>query len=698
MTDPEHPSSDDTEADDPTLIRPGNTAREAPEPEAPPEGTATRRNEGAPGPGARRRDARPALPGIVLTGELGRGGMGVVYRGRQEYLDREVAVKLLSREGRGPESVQRFQREAKLLAALSHPHIVSCFQADSTAEGDGYLVMEFIEGPDLAKWIRENGRLPAADVRSLGRSIAEALEYAQRSGIIHRDVKPSNVLLKPKHDVAPEDPFPFQPMLADLGIARVVESFPSDAGSAQGITLQGAVIGSPPTMAPEQFDAPDDVDYRADIYGLGCVLFQCMTGRPPFREPSMSKLVLSKAKGAPDPREQHADLPADLVRLVRQMLEPERSQRPQSYAQIVSALEGRQAPPGRGDARARRVVPIAAAVIGLFAIGWFATRPTDPEDDAMHEDVVQQATEPSSITGTPAPPTREPSGGESAAGETSAAPEPAAADVEPPSDQVADANPGTDGELEPLEDAGASPPATDPGDAADTPQDESTALAIGPAPLAPGEVRWLVDAPTIGSLPLQSWTPILGESDVWSQGEESRRSAEALTLERSQLRYDDVPGGSWILRGALAIPRAQATVTERLALVVGFPESVGVSVWLASERAGDAAKRNEVVVRVDRVAAVDGVWSWPEDAPPLRAPQRLDGAAFNSSKPLELTLTWIPPDRLTVQWHLARGDALTDSFTIATEDLAVTAAPTSLALDLTRGAAKIEDLELASPE
>src|SRR5688572_30424987 len=211
-----------------------------------------------PGPLPGAAVPRPTIPEVELQAEIGRGGMGVVYRGRQTYLDRHVAVKLLlvDRAAADDEYVRRFQREAKILAGLSHPHIVACYSAGITSDRHPYLVMEFIDGPNLKNWIAEHGPLKPLQALRVVRELAQALGHAHQSGIIHRDVKPENVLLAKREGDTSD--FPFQAKLVDLGLAR-----PQGTGSDMNLTGTGQVMGTPTTMAPEQFDDPEGVDFRA---------------------------------------------------------------------------------------------------------------------------------------------------------------------------------------------------------------------------------------------------------------------------------------------------------------------------------------------------------------------------------------------------------------------------------------------------
>ena len=292
------------------------------------------------GEGSTRKTAAvpPAspIPDVTLDLELGRGGMGVVYKGRQTYLDRTVAVKLLLAQGAdGEEFVRRFQREAKILASLSHPHIVACYQAGVTASNNPYLVMEFIDGPTLKDWVEQHGRVPVGAALAIIRDLAKALDHAHENGIIHRDVKPENVLLAKKPAAAAGDAFPYTAKLVDLGLAR-----PSAGAGEMSLTRQGVVMGTPSTMAPEQFDDPDHVDYRADIYGLGCVLYHALVGKPAFDGKTLAAIVTAKVSGEiPQVTRAKADVPLPVNELTCALLASNRDRRPQSYREITDRCD-----------------------------------------------------------------------------------------------------------------------------------------------------------------------------------------------------------------------------------------------------------------------------------------------------------------------------------------------------------------------
>ncbi len=288
--------------------------------------------------------ARPEIPEVELDEEIGRGGMGVVYSGRQSFVDRKVAVKVLTigTEGSKPRIIRehhdRFRREAKILANLSHENIVACYGGGVTTDERCYLIMELIEGPNLRGFIRQNGALEERHALAMVRDLAKALAYAQADfKIIHRDVKCENVLLQ---EIAPRtavDPFPFRPKLTDLGLARPEKKVTSGDMS---VTEPGALVGTPMTMAPEQYDDPDNIDFRADVYGLGCVLFQALTSETPFQQTSVGSLLKEKLMGeTPDPRKLRGEVSDGTAQLVRDMLASGRDERPASWSAVIERCE-----------------------------------------------------------------------------------------------------------------------------------------------------------------------------------------------------------------------------------------------------------------------------------------------------------------------------------------------------------------------
>lgn len=345
-----------------------------------------------------RAGSRPTIPEVELDQEIGRGGMGVVYSGRQTYLDRRVAVKLLlvNREAADDDYVRRFQREAKILAGLSHPHIVGCYSAGVTAERQPYLVMEFIDGPNLKNWVAEHGPLSERDALRVVRELAQALGHAHANGIIHRDVKPENVLLAKRE--GDSSLFPYQAKLVDLGLAR-----PQGTGSDMNLTGTGQIMGTPTTMAPEQFDDPEGVDFRADIYGLGCVLYHALTGGPAFKGNSLAQIVTAKVSGAaPNPTAEITGLSPAIGTLVSDMLAKDREQRPQSYEVLIARchplLNGTAASSGGSRLPWLVIAGVGVAAIvvlaALLAPGTPVAAPTNPTTPVTNSSVFPTVSRP----------------------------------------------------------------------------------------------------------------------------------------------------------------------------------------------------------------------------------------------------------------------------------------------------------------
>src|SRR5262245_17514588 len=208
-----------------------------------------------------------AFPQLEILELIGRGVMGFVFKARQSHLDRFVALKLLpDKLARDAQFAERFNREGRVLASLNHPNIVSVFDFGQTG-GFYYLVMEYIDGVNLRQAMRA-GRFSPSEALSIVPKICEALQYAHEQGILHRDIKPENILLDAKGRVK----------IADFGIAKLVgEEQPSVT-----LTNTGAALGTPHYMAPEQLEKPSTVDHRADIYSLGVVFYEMLTGELPI--------------------------------------------------------------------------------------------------------------------------------------------------------------------------------------------------------------------------------------------------------------------------------------------------------------------------------------------------------------------------------------------------------------------------------
>jgi serine/threonine protein kinase/CheY-like chemotaxis protein len=264
-----------------------------------------------------------------VLGRLGQGGMGTVYKARHRRMRRVVAIKILSRSVAESETfVKRFQREVEAVARLSHPNIIMAHDADE-AEVGHFLVMEFVNGRDLATEVHKRGSLPVAEAVDCILQAARGLEYAHSQGIIHRDIKPANLLRDVSGVVK----------VADLGLARFEESA-GKPDRASALTQTGTVMGTVDYMSPEQATGAADLDHRADIYSLGCTLHFLLVGKPPYEGPTMMAVLL-KHRDSPIPSltALRAEVRPELDALFRLMLEKAPAERIQTMTEVVRALE-----------------------------------------------------------------------------------------------------------------------------------------------------------------------------------------------------------------------------------------------------------------------------------------------------------------------------------------------------------------------
>lgn len=255
--------------------------------------------------------------------ELGAGGMGVVHQARDSMLGRNVALKRLYGEfATHRELSARFLREARVLAQLSHPHIVPVFDAGEDEEGM-WMAMELLPDGGLDVLLAQGG-LPVSRVLELGVQLADAMAYAHAQGVVHRDFKPANVLMHGAHHAK----------VTDFGLARLAEQ----QGADHKLTRPGAVMGSPAYMSPEQASG-GVADARSDIYSLGATLFEMLSGEPPFDGATASAVIIKHLTEVPAlPEALRAELPPALVELVARMLEKDPADRPQTMAEVTGAL------------------------------------------------------------------------------------------------------------------------------------------------------------------------------------------------------------------------------------------------------------------------------------------------------------------------------------------------------------------------
>jgi serine/threonine-protein kinase len=301
-----------------------------------------------PGVAGGRAAAWPAVPGYEILGELGRGGMGVVYKAQQLGLKRMVALKMiLAGAHAGADSLARFRREAEAIARLQHPNIV---QVHEVGEHNGlpFFSLELAEGGSLAGKL-SGTPLPAREAARLVETLARAMHAAHQRGIIHRDLKPANVLLTANGT----------PKITDFGLAKKLES-------ATGQTQSGAVLGTPSYMAPEQADGKSKaVGPTADVYALGAILYELLAGRPPFRAQTPLDTLLQVISEEPVPPGRfHAQLPRDLETICLKCLQKDPSQRyasAEGLAEDLARFQRGEPILGRPTSEAKRILNWAKA-------------------------------------------------------------------------------------------------------------------------------------------------------------------------------------------------------------------------------------------------------------------------------------------------------------------------------------------------
>ena len=262
----------------------------------------------------------------AIERELGGGGMSRTYVALERALSRRVVVKVLSPELAAGVSVERFKREIMLAAQLQHPHIVPVLSSGD-ASGLPWFTMPYVEGESLRIRLA-HGPLATGEAVSVLRDVARALAFAHSHGVVHRDIKPDNVLLSQGSAT-----------VTDFGIAKAISAARTDAHAT--LTMAGTSIGTPTYMAPEQAAGDPNIDQRSDIYALGCMAYEVLAGRPPFQGQSPAKLLGAHLGEKPrDVREFRPDAPETLATLVMQCLEKDPASRPQQAGDLVRVLDG----------------------------------------------------------------------------------------------------------------------------------------------------------------------------------------------------------------------------------------------------------------------------------------------------------------------------------------------------------------------
>ncbi len=273
------------------------------------------------------------IGGYEILAKIGEGGMGVVFRARQLSLGRVVALKVLpARLTQDSRFVERFFREAKAIAKLSHPNIVRIYDVHRSQGGIYYYAMEYVDGESLGKFLKREGPLAVAHACQVAVQIARALEHAHAQGFVHRDVKPDNVLLDRAGNAK----------LADLGLARSIadpEAAQTQVASGGSLT-SGAVVGTPYYMSPEQAEGKS-VDARSDLYALGATFYHLLAGTPPFvAESAIAVITKHLTEPRPDIRKVRPDVPDGLAQVISRMIQIDPAER---YADAKSLLEDLEA-------------------------------------------------------------------------------------------------------------------------------------------------------------------------------------------------------------------------------------------------------------------------------------------------------------------------------------------------------------------
>lgn len=315
---------------------------------------------------------------------LGEGGMGSVYRARDTVLDEIVAFKVLRHElAASPELIERFKREVKLARRVTHPNVARMFDIGEH-EGTTFLTMEFIDGEPLTSFLERQGALPVEAVTMIAAEVCAGLAAAHKAGVVHRDLKPDNVMMGPNRKIA----------ITDFGIAR-------EGVASQG-TVAGLVVGTPAYMAPEQVEARGDIDARADIYALGVMLFELLTGTLPFSGTSAFTLAAARLTEAPpDPKTLRSNLPAGIAKVVLKCMARNRDERYSDAEEVAAALAQSTPTLGQGvsaipPAPARAVEPVHSHDKTVAVLPFRNLGPAD--DDYVAEGVTEDLIDTLSMT------------------------------------------------------------------------------------------------------------------------------------------------------------------------------------------------------------------------------------------------------------------------------------------------------------
>jgi len=290
----------------------------------------------------------------AVESEIGRGGMAMVFLAQDLKHDRRVAVKVLHPELAATLGAERFLREIQFAAKLEHPHILTLIDSGE-ADGLPYFVMPFVDGESLGERLTREGQLPLDEALRIAREVADGLDYAHEQGVIHRDIKPGNILLSRGHA-----------SIADFGIAKAVDAASGEDATA---TATGLTVGTPRYMSPEQATGAAEIDGRSDVYALGCVLWEMLAGQPPFDGPTPHVILARKAtEEPPEVRIIRKTVPPAIENVLARAMATSPADRFQTAGELASALQAPETV-GRVRRRGRRTRHLAIASVALMAIG-----------------------------------------------------------------------------------------------------------------------------------------------------------------------------------------------------------------------------------------------------------------------------------------------------------------------------------------